>query len=421
MTTQPKGRRATRAQGRAQTRAKARPLTLEGCAEWLVERGLKGLPIDEQIGGFCDRIHAAGFPMRRANLGIGTLHPQYGALTYVWRPGRGVERIARQRGLLGQEIYTKSPVYHMRTHGLDRLRRRLDTGEPAEFMVFEELRAQGLTDYAARTVGFGTQAANIERLDGVFFSCATDLSEGFDDDQLEQVAATLPYLALAVKSRSTYDVARTVLETYLGRDAGHRVLTGEIMRGTVETIRAVLWLCDLRDFTALADTLPREALVELLDGYFDVMAGPVHSNGGEILKFLGDGFLAIFNLATLESEAVCANALKAAAELREGFAVYNGEREAAGKPTLHFGLALHMGEVLYGNIGALDRLDFTVVGPAVNEVSRIENQCKPLEQDVLVSKAFHTSATHCRARLVSIGKHKLRGVREPQELFTLGG
>jgi adenylate cyclase len=259
-----------------------------------------------------------------------------------------------------------------------------------------------------------------QALDGIFFSCATGRPEGFDDGQLSQVVQTLPYLALAVKSRLTYDVASTVVETYLGKDAGQRVLTGAIGRGSVEAIRAVIWFSDLRGFTRLTDTLPRDALIEMLNDYLEAMACPVHDNHGQILKFMGDGLLATFDLTARDEAAVCRDALKAAAELRSAFPAFNQERKAAGKPVMDFGLALHLGEVLYGNIGASDRLDFTVVGPAVNEASRIQALCRSLERNILISSTFQEVACGGPAGLESLGFHALRGVREPQELFTLG-
>ncbi|MDJ0950715.1 MAG: adenylate/guanylate cyclase domain-containing protein [Alphaproteobacteria bacterium] len=414
--------------------APAPPLDLDGLDLWIVERGMLGLPLDEQLAGFCQRIYDAGYPMKRAQMGMGTLHPRYGAHTFVWRPGAGaVEHTPRERTTLSRQGYLQSPVYYLRSRGILEMRRRLDTGEPDEFPIFPELRAEGLTEYAARIVPYDpAQAAAVaeraaapnlpprpgQALDGVFFSCATDRPEGFDDGHLQQVADLLPYLTLAVKSRSTYDVASTVIETYLGHDAGHRVLTGAIERGSAETIRAVIWFSDLRGFTRLTDTLPRDALIEMLDSYLEAMARPVHANHGQILKFLGDGLLATFDLTDRDEAAVCRDALTAAAELRNAFPAFNEERKAAGKPVMDFGLALHLGEVLYGNIGASDRLDFTVVGPAVNEASRIQALCRPLERNILVSNTFEETAGGA-ARLESLGFHALRGVREPQELFTL--
>ena len=413
--------------------APAEPLDLDGLGLWLVERGMRGLPLAEQIAGFCQRIHEAGFPAKRIQMGMNTLHPRYGSHTFVWRPGaEAVEHRPRERAVMGQEIYLKSPVHLMRSRGITSLRRRLDGEDTDDFPIFRELCAEGLTDYAAQVVPYdpaqleaiarqvaapGPQQDTDQALEGIFFSCATDRPEGFDEQQLGQVFRALPFLALALKSRLTYDVAGTVIETYLGRDAGHRVLTGAIERGSAEAIRAVIWFSDLRGFTSLADSLPRNALVEALDDYLEAMARPVHDYGGQILKFMGDGLLATFDLTGRDEAAVCGDALKAAAELRGALPAFNQTREAAGKPVMDFGLALHLGEVLYGNIGASDRLDFTVIGPAVNEASRIQALCRPLERNVLVSSTFREAAS---SGLESLGFHALRGVREPQELFTLG-
>ncbi|HUT49178.1 MAG TPA: adenylate/guanylate cyclase domain-containing protein [Alphaproteobacteria bacterium] len=406
------------------------PLELGGFADWLVEQGLLGLPLEEQFSGFCDRLHAAGFDMARASMGMGTLHPRYGAQTYVWRVGGGparppgkaaVEIVMRDRISWQNEDFQASPIHHMRTTGTATLRRRLDRNAPLDFPILEDLRQQGMSDYAAHLVLFGKIKESDEARSGVFFSCATARPGGFDDAQLTQVAALLPIFGLAVKSRTTYDIGRTVVETYLGRDAGDRVLTGAIDRGSVETISAVLWFCDLRGFTRVSDRLPGDELVETLDDYLELMAGPVHANHGQILKFLGDGFLATFDLTALDGEAVCRNALKAAAELRAAFPPFNEARQEAGKAVMDFGLALHLGDVLYGNIGASDRLDFTVIGPAVNEASRIQSLCRPMERNTLISAAFHEVACGCHGELESLGFHALRGVREPQELFTLKG
>ena len=397
---------------------------------------MQGLPLGEQIAGFCRRVFDAGFPIKRAQTGMYTLHPHYGSHTFVWRPDAdGIVHTPREHSINRHELYLKSPVHHMRSRGIRALRRRLDTGEAEEFPVFDELRAEGLVDYAAHIVPYDPkQAEDLAQgsaphgdtsgpgraLDGIFFSCATDRPEGFDDGQLDQVVRALPYLALSVKSRLTYDVASTVLETYLGRDAGQRVLTGAIERGSAEAIRAVIWFSDLRGFTRLTDTLPRDVLVATLDDYLEAMAAPVHAHNGQILKFMGDGLLATFDLTGRDESAVCRDALAAAAALRADFPAFNEARKAAGKPIMEFGLALHLGEVLYGNIGASDRLDFTVIGPAVNEASRIQALCKSLDRSILISSTLQAAAGGAHG-LESLGRHALRGVREPQELFGLAG
>ena len=412
------------------------PLDLDGLALWLVERGMRGLPLEEQLAGYCQRIYDAGFPMKRVQMGMDTLHPRYGAHTFVWRPGEGaIEHRPHERATQSRQVYLRSPVHYMRSKGILALRRRLDSGDPDEFALFPELRVEGLTEYVAQFVPYVPSLSEAiardtftparppvpgQALDGIFFSCATDRPEGFDDGQLSQVAQTLPYLALAVKSRLTYDVASTVIETYLGKDAGHRVLTGAIERGSTEAIRAVIWFSDLRGFTKLTDSLPRDVLIAALDNYLEAMAAPVQANNGQILKFMGDGLLATFDLTGRDDAAVCQDALAAAAELHAAFPAHNEARKAVGRPIMEFGLALHLGEVFYGNIGASDRLDFTVIGPAVNEASRIQSLCRSLDRKILISSTFQEAAGS-QLGLESLGLHALRGVREPQELFGLEG
>ena len=419
--------------GNATTQQASAPLELPGFADWLVERGLRGLPLDEQVDGFCRRIVEAGFAAQRFNMSLGTLHPRHGARTYLWRPsGLETEAFARRRTEEQLQGYLSSPIYYLRRTGEIELRRRLDTGARLDFPVLVDLREAGMTDYAARIVRFdasaqtpGSGALDVldrrDALQGIFFSCATDAPGGFDEDHLAQVSDALPFLALAVKSRSMFDVANTLLETYLGADAGQRVLTGEIDRHSVHSINAVIWLCDLRGFSAVANRVPQQELVDILDTYLELMARPVIDNRGQILKFMGDGFLATFDLSQRDRHDVCVDAVKAASQLVETFPKLNTERRAAGRSTLDFGVGLHLGEVFYGNIGAEERLDFTVISTAVNEASRIEGMCRPLQRKVLMSNTFYDAAETCHGRMISLGFHALRGIREPRELFTIAG
>ena len=408
----------------------AASLALSGCAEWLVERGLRGLSLAEQVDGFCRRLVDAGFEARRFNMSIGTLHPTHGAHSYVWRPdGIATELHARRRTDEQREAFLRSPVHYLIRTREPALRRRLDGNGSLEFPVLEDLRALGMTEYAARVVSFNDAATlgamvvpahEPEPLRGIYFSCATDDLHGFDDDHLAQAAALLPYLALAVKARSTFDVARSLLQTYLGMDAGARVLTGEIDRHSVRNIDAVIWFCDLRGFSRIANRISRDELLEVLDEYLELMARPVIDNGGQILKFMGDGFLATFDLSQTRAEDVCARALEGAEHVVRAVPSYNQARRNSNRHALDVGVALHLGQVLYGNIGTPERLDFTVVGSAVNEASRIEGLCRPLGRNVLASRTVFDAAGDARRKLISLGFHALRGIREPQELFTIG-
>ena len=412
----------------------AAPFDLADLSQWLVERGMRGLPLNEQVAGFCQKLIEYGLPLKRVQVGMTTLHPKYGSHTFLWRADREtVEHTRYERIANNHEFYLKSPVHYMRSRGHLTLRRRLDRDKTDEFPLFIQLRSEGLVDYAARIVPFDRQEAEAlasdgglavgsasrgQGVDGIFFSCATDLPEGFDDAELQQLFKALPFLALSVKSRLTYDIASTVLGTYLGGDAGHRVLAGAIERGSAEAIRAIIWFSDLRGFTRLTDSLPRDELIETLDDYLEAMAAPVHANNGQILKIMGDGLLATFDLTGRNDKEVCREALAAAEGLRQTFPTFNEARRKTNRPTMDFGLALHLGEVFYGNIGANDRLDFTVIGPAVNEASRIQALCRPLHRNVLISKTFKSFASS-EHNLESLGFHTLRGVQKPQELFGL--
>jgi adenylate cyclase len=258
----------------------------------------------------------------------------------------------------------------------------------------------------------------IGEMDCVCSSWSTDAPAGFADGQVEALTRLVPTLALAVKCASLARIAGTLVETYLGRDAGRRVLSGRIARGVADRIGAVLWFSDLRGFTRITDTAPPEQVIPLLNDYAEAIVSAVHDAGGDVLKLIGDGTLAIFRAD--DPARACRSALEAEALMRQRIEALNGRRTAAGLPVTQPYLGLHMGEVFYGNVGSRDRLDFTVAGPAVNEAARIAAMCRSAERDVLLSSAF--VAAVCdeeRAQLVSVGRYALRGVTQAQELFTL--
>jgi adenylate cyclase len=295
------------------------------------------------------------------------------------------------------------------------LRRHLGN-EEEEFPLLEDLRRDGMTDYLAMINRFGTAGA-IGMMDCTFSSWATDRPEGFAPADVAALEFLVPCLALAIKSASIARITETLVETYLGRDAGHRVLRGHIERGVAEKISAVLWFSDLQGFTRITDTAPPAQIIPLLNDYADAVVSALHGQGGEVLKFMGDGMLAIFDAAAADD--ACCQALDAADDAVRRVAALNERRAADGLPVTRLYLGLHVGEVFYGNIGSFHRLDFTVVGPAVNETSRIAALCRSLDQPVLLSSAFAAAAGQGRGRLVSVGRYALRGVRRPQELYTL--
>jgi adenylate cyclase len=399
--------------------------TIGDISDWVIASGLIGLPETDIIDGVCQRLAKAGTEVMRVQIGQRILHPVYAGTGYLWERGKGAikndwERVSDEVGN-GLE---NSPFGHLFEHGLDKWRFRIDgANEPMPYPIFQELKDKGATDYIVYATGF-TQGGvnnigNDRHPEGMVSSWTVDQRDGFSDLEIESLTRLVRTLGLAIKSGRNHRMARTLLEVYLGKDAGRRVLSGEIERGSVRSISAVLWYCDLQGFTKIAEVTPPDALIHLLNDYFENMVEPIHQAGGQVLKFMGDGLMAIFELGDTAAADVCRVALDTVEEARRRIAEVNRVRAAAGQPTTDFYIAIHLGEVQYGNIGSKDRLDFTVVGPAVNEVSRIETMCRPLDQEVIVSSAFSDAAIHCQDRLVSLGRYALRGVRQPKELFTL--
>jgi adenylate cyclase len=395
---------------------------------WAVGEGLRGAEAGALFEGLCRRLGDAGVPVWRAFAGMRTLHPQWGGYGYVWWRDRGAERPAQfARGEQYEQDVQASVFGHLRRQAdepaeergpLLHLRRRL-AGPAAQLdlPLLENLAAAGATDYFAALIGFG-DGDDASRGTGIGYSFATDRPEGFRDDDLVLLKAVLPVVSLAIMAYAGHRIATGLLAAYLGGDAGRRVHEGAVERGSVDRIRAVVWYADLRGFTAIADSAPGAAVIELLDEVFEALAAPLRPRGGQVLKFIGDGMLAIFPFEDATREATCRRALDAAAEAMHAVDRLNAARRRLGKPAAAVDLALHLGEVLYGNVGAVDRLDFTVIGPAVNEVARIEPLCEPLGRNVLVSAEF-AAATGDRHRLEPLGRHHLRGVREPREVYGL--
>jgi adenylate cyclase len=297
------------------------------------------------------------------------------------------------------------------------LRRSIGADHPAEFPLVEELREAGHTDLVALIQRFAADGV-IGEMDCVYSAWSTDRPEGFSDAEVAALCRLVPFLALAVKCTSLKRIAETLVETYLGRDAGRRVLRGRIARGVADRIEAVIWYSDLRSFTRITETAAPEQIIPFLNDYSEAIISSIHEAGGEVLKLIGDGTLAIFKNRNLGEACRCA--LSAEALMRSRINDLNRERGSLGLPVTEAYLGLHIGEVFYGNIGSRDRLDFTVVGPAVNEVSRIAALCRSVEKDVLTSSTFVSAAVERdRPCLVSVGRFALKGVERSQELFTI--
>ncbi len=380
--------------------------------DWLARESVLEPYIDNLFGGACNRLRADGVPLDRATLHLRTLHPQLLGATITWRPGmQDAEIDFHERSVLEQPAYLGSPVRAL-FEGAEGIRQRLDLEHLREgpaFGIFADLQRQGFTDYLALPMRFtdGKRHAS---------SWATRRPGGFDTVDLLTIEEMLPILAMAVEIRLNRRIARNLLNTYVGPRAGERILRGEITRGSGETLHAAIWNSDLRGFTRLSQTRPRDELLDLLNGYFDVMADAVLGEGGEILKFMGDGLLAIFPLETPQA---CSRAFRAARAAVAGMRRFNADRGARGEERVGFGIALHRGDVMWGNIGAASRLDFTVIGPAVNITERLQELAKELRTEVLLSGEFVHSCEHREAALRPLGRRRLRDIDRAIEVYTM--
>ena len=396
---------------------------IDAITAWVVRRGLAGTAETILMDGFCKRCTDAGLALSRATVIIDTLHPIYEGRAFRWR-NDGVEESAvveygSTREGEAAVTWQNSTFFHLwaRQADLDEVRRSLTRGEPIDFTDLEALRDEGQTDYFALIHRFSRDGV-IGEMDCVYSRWTTSLPTGFADGDLAALRRLVPPLALVIKCAAVTRIAQTLVEVYLGRDAGQRVLSGRISRGVADRIRAVLWFSDLRGFTTISDTAPPDEIIPLLNDYADAAISAVQECGGEVLKLVGDGILAIFN-ADDQADA-CHSALRAEADLRRRIDTLNAHRAAQRRPVTSVNLGLHIGEVFYGNIGSKDRLDFTVVGPAVNEVSRITSMCRSIDRSVIVSSEFAAASPQAeRANLVSLGRYALRGVGRAEELFTL--
>jgi adenylate cyclase len=386
-------------------------------AAWITEAGLAGQSETATLEGFCVRALELGLPLARANVVIDTLHPIYEGRAFVWKRNSGKTSLTEfGRGNVNVQRWENSPYYYLEQIGDSMLRRRLTAESEKEFPVFPELRADGMTEYVAIINRFAAEGI-VGDMDCVYSSWATDATSGFCDTDVDDLIRLTPLLALTLKAASLARIAATLVETYLGRDAGRRVLEGRIARGVAEQIDAAIWFSDLRGYTRLSDSAKPADIIPLLNEYADAVISAIHDHSGDVLKLMGDGVLAIFTAT--DRTGACEAALSAAEDAPRRIAEVNRLRSADQLPTTELYLGLHVGEVFYGNIGSDERLDFTIVGPAVNEVSRIASMCRSVDQPLLVSSAFAAALGASRNRLVSVGRYPLRGVSRPQDLFTL--
>jgi adenylate cyclase len=374
---------------------------------WLMTDARKLADPNEFLEAFAEKLRGTGVDVSRITTGVPILHPQIFSFSGLWELGKGTsERLYRSGPGLPQAMLN-SPIGIAYQGGCPVRCDPTAPPESGEYSILEDLRRDGYTDYIVYTVPFA---------DGSFkaLSLATRRRGGFVGDELALFEAMIPALAFNLEVQALRRTARTLLDTYVGAQSGGRVLDGQIQRGTGETISAVIWLCDLRGFTSLSEKLPRDTLIDMLNGYFGPMCDAVLSHGGEVLKFIGDAMLAIFPIGE-DPAATCTKALAAAQRAQAALADDNRRREEAGLPRIDYGLALHVGDVMYGNIGSDTRLDFTVIGPAVNLTARIESMCRELGRQLLLSSDF---VGRGGIAAQSLGRFSLKGVGADQEIFA---
>ncbi len=389
-------------------------------SRWITEAGLAGRSEIEMLDGFCTRLQAAGMPLAFAVVVADTLHPIHEGHAIRWyrdKPETTIVNYGPTTEGQAAESWRRSVFYRLFSTDQPFIRLRLTPEAEAEFPGLKGNREEGMTDYVAIMNRFAAEGI-IGEADCVFTAWTSDKPEGFSDADLADLERLAPYLAIAVKCATLAGIAQTLVQTYLGRDAGQRVLAGRIGRGVTEKIDAVLWFSDLRGYTRISDTAEPGQIIPLLNDYAEAVISAIHDQGGDVLKLIGDGVLAIFRAGDNRQQA-CLAAIAAAGAIKTAVVALNQERTAAGLPTTHLYLGLHVGEVLFGNIGSKERLDFTVVGPAVNEVSRIAALCRSVDQKVLISSAFAAALGSSGPRLASVGRYALRGVTQAQDLYTI--
>ncbi len=363
------------------------------------------------LGRYAKCLAKAGLPLARVSLHIRQLHPQLAARSLVWDAETGTAtELGHEHSVRDESGYLASPVRIIFEGGPPIRRRIADPDCPADFPILKDFKDAGLTDYVMLPI-------EVSGGDVHAISFATRAPAGFPDLDIAILEATLPAFAAILELQQLRRTARDLLSTYVGPNTGDLIFSGAIRRGDGEIIHAVVWYCDLRGFTALSECVPLPDVITILNKCFDRMAQPVVANGGEILKFIGDAILAIFPCDS-GADAVCTAAdaaIRAAEAAVAGISALNQELGDTGGPLVHCGAAIHVGEVMYGNVGAADRLDFTVIGPAVNLVTRMEPLCAQLDQTVVVSSNL---AKASQREFRSLGHHAFKGIAKEEEVFT---
>ena len=383
---------------------------LKTLTDWLIDGARSEPNPAKMMAQACERIVAAGLPLWRVGIFIRTLHPDIFGRRFIWKPGAEVEIGSVDFSFQDSAEFSNSPLSIVFKQGIE-VRLRADDAASSRFNIIRDLRAEGVTDYLALPLMFITGQAHAS-------SWTTRQPGGFTDEQIDWLRQLVIPLARIIEIISLQRTAALLLDTYVGNRAGERILAGQIRRGHTQTMDAAIWLSDLRGFTALSDRLPAETVVDVLNRYFDCQVHAIREHGGEVLKFMGDGLLAVFPIAAEDGDVgeVCGAALEAARESR-------GNVEAMRYPagddleTFRFGVALHVGRILYGNIGGGDRLDFTCIGPAVNLAARMEKIAGRLKRSVVASASF---VEECEAESwTDLGEFPIAGLAQAQRVYGL--
>lgn len=388
---------------------------------WLASHGLTGLPEIELLHGFCERCRAEGLDLSRGLVFIDTLHPIYEGRGFRWSDTASNESATFEYRSTSTgdaaRNWRRSPFFHMLEHGHDEMLIDLAESASLDFSMIGELAEKEHRHFVAFVHRFG-ESGTLGEMD-CFYSCwLTRREQSFSEPELAALRDLVPVLGLAIKSAQQMDIARTLGRVYLGRDASEQVLSGRISRGVTERINTVLWFSDLRGSTAISESIAPNEIIPFLNDYAQASIDAIHDAGGDVLKLIGDGVLAMFAGGDMASARRAA--LRAEHTFRRNVSALNARRSAEGRPMTSAYVGLHVGEVFYGNIGSEDRLDFTVVGPAVNEVSRIASMCSSVDRGLLASAEFRTGLDSTgRNYLVSTGRYALRGIGRAQDLYTL--
>lgn len=384
--------------------------SLDGIFDWFLTETHDERFIDNIFAALCNRIHAAGVPLARATLHLRTQHREWLGAGLFWRPGADAAEITMLGyGIDQADRYLNSAVHDIH-HGSAEVRRKLWALEREDFdyPLLAELAEEGITDYVVWPLLHTLGKRHV-------VTFGSDAPQGFSDYEIAFLRRLVPLIALATEVRLKNVVTRVLLETYVGPIAAGRILDGETRRGMGSSIEAATMISDLRHFTELSADRTRDEVIALLDDYFEAIADPIERRGGEILKFMGDGMLAVF---PLDQPDACNELIDAIREGQDRLEALNAKNHAGGLPELHQGVGVHLGEVNYGNIGSRNRLDFTVIGPVVNIASRLQGMTRDTECTVLVSGDFARRADS-PDDFSAIGTFPIRGIPDPIEVLAL--